>query len=109
MELSLVDVLVGPQLPGPAPVCLGRSRGQHDDGNLGVSLPQAGDELESIHAGHLEVGQHQIGGAVGQTLQRMNAVEGLDHLEAKRPQHVGDERPRYIGIFHHKDGPRLFS
>ena len=41
------------------------------------------DQAETIHARHVDVGDHQIGGCLGgdavQRIKRMNAVFGLEH------------------------------
>ena len=49
----------------------GRDRavaGDHDHRQLGLALPQLGQDLEPVHARHLDVEQHGVG------LQRLHAV-----------------------------------
>ncbi len=61
--------------------------GDDDDGNLGgpVELAEAADELRAVHAGHLVVGDDEIGRVRGEPL------EGLLRLaESLRPHGVGN-------------------
>ncbi len=58
-------------------------RREHHDGKVSTGLPNGPDELQPAHARHLQVGQHQVGSVLFDSLEPFLAVAGLDHAIAK--------------------------
>jgi hypothetical protein len=71
-------------VPALVAVLVGAARGDHDDGNMAAALIAAhiARQIETIHARHLDIDQHQVRHAGLQLFQRIHAILGQQHLIA---------------------------
>ena len=80
-------------------------RRQHHDGEVGVDVEGDGDQLETRHTRHADVGEHQHMFFAGEQVEcRRRRVAGA-HLEAARPEELGERRADEFLIVHNEDAP----
>jgi hypothetical protein len=72
-------------------------RGHQDHHPLGIVGAGARGQLEAVEPGHLEVGEQQLGGELGELGQRLEAVGGGLDLIALVAQELGQRGPR-VGL-----------
>ncbi len=62
-----------------------------------------GGKLETIHARHLDIQQHDVGHQFLQFGQRIDSVLGGDHLHIVSFQQAGSDLAHGNGVIHHHD------
>ncbi|AAX62132.1 unknown [Bacillus thuringiensis phage MZTP02] len=120
--LGLGDGIVGPQLQRFLAVVIAHQGGEHHDGHLlvGGGIPQPLEQVHTIHARHLHIGDHRIDEAghrhpllLGQTieirhhLQPLAAVLGRNHVVASSAQGGLDHLADKGRVIHHQNGLAL--
>ena len=84
-----------------------RMTGQHGDIEVRGGLPQRLQELQAGHAGHLDVGEHQIPGLRRGALQRDGGVEGVRDVEtAAGAQQIHQETAGHHVVVDDEDASR---
>jgi hypothetical protein len=99
----LDEIVVGPllhRLHGG----VDRRVGRHDDDqHLGRRLVDFVHQLDSVHAGHLQIHQHQVPVSLGEAFQRLPAaLHGL-HVIPVLLEPAGQRRPDDFLVVHHHD------
>ena len=107
----LGEVVGGAQRRGLLLVLLPRAAGDDDDGQVLVvgQEAQLADQLEAVHARHLEVGEHQIEGLGAQLVHAVDAVDRQGDLDAQALEgHLGElaHRQRVVDEQHPQRAPR---
>ena len=83
-------------------------RGHHDHRQVGVALAQACQQLDAVHAGHLQVGEHQVGRELLQLAQRLEPVGGGLDLVALVAQELGERGARVDLVVDDQDASLVF-
>jgi len=69
------------------------AEGRHDHhGQIGIQLVQLAQQLDSVHAGHLEIGHHDFGREVGYLAEGLEAVSGRLGRVALVAEELGESR-----------------
>ena len=101
--------VIQPVAPAARPCCLSESVLRVVRNRIGVPLNsglarKACDQLQSVHVGHVEIGNDDVDLVVLQHLQGIDPVIGLDDMEAGVAQGHGDHLAHGPGII---DSPKL--
>ena len=84
----LFDIVEGAQPHGIDSRGDGGVRGDHDDLRIDRAFGQRAQELEAVHAGHLEVGHDHIGGPALELLERFDGAAAALHGVSGVAEHV---------------------
>ena len=78
--------------------------GEHD-GQAGIALANDAGEFDTVHAGHDDVGEYQIGGklVLGEDCQRGVGIVGAAHRVSEILQELGGELADIVIVFDHED------
>ena len=101
-----------PQAQGALGVCKAVVGGEDDHIGVVSLFPQLPQHLNSIHLGHLQIGDDQGRGQPLHRLQRLQAIGGLPHYHAVQsgPVHRQHDPPAdHLLILHHQDFQHLSS
>lgn len=97
---GLGHIALGPGWLGPA--------ADEQDGEFGPEGARVLDEFEPVHAGHVDVGDEEVDGAVmDETIERGDAVRGLVHGVAGAFQHPGGGFTHHVVVIDEQDGDDL--
>ena len=102
---GLLDVIVGAHAQAHELVDLVILGGQEDHGQIAL-LAQPVEQLEAVHARHLDVEDRQIDRLGGQALQSLRAVRENTHDEALGLQRHGDRGQDVAIVIDKRDGLR---
>ena len=107
MRERLVDVVVGAHLEAEQLVDLLVLGGQEDHGHVGL-LAQPAQQLHAVHARHLDVEDGEVGGLLGQRLERGGARRVGAHLVAFRLQRHAERGQDIALVIDQNDRTFLF-
>jgi hypothetical protein len=77
---------------------------EHQHRQVGKRRVQPAHQLETVHAGHLQVGEHQVHGRPAQVVLCLGGAAGEGYVEAARFQQLPERRAHIRFVFHHQHG-----
>jgi hypothetical protein len=104
-----LQVVVGTQFEAFDNIVHGRAGSEEKDRRTAVALPDAAYHLESVHAGHHDVGYHYVGMKFEKEAQAFFTIcSGMDK-EALTFEGVLDDHGKGLFVFDEEDGYRIIG